>query len=385
MRLSLLALTALYPLLVYAGLRYGSPHTALLLVAAIIGLRAYFSFRERMSLFSTLALTLGATLVVVALSSVGTYVPLLLPCLTNIALLALFSSSLRHPPSIIERIAIRMKGQLPPEGVRHCRVVCKVWVGFFALNALVSLDSAFRSLEWWSLYNGIISYCVAGSIFAVEYLVRRRVMKSVAVRGTLAALMYGAMIASTCPVAHAQQLTIEQLVEKLTPPGPFRTQFSEKRFVAVLSAPLESRGELHCLPHVGLVWETTAPVRRTALITPRGIRHMKDGAQGRFTVDHAGVSEALLSLMSGDIARAEANFTVEIGGTSEDWRVVLTPRDSLVAEVVRTISVFGIDRPRSIEIAHANGDKIVTSFTAPVTLAPDEIARTQKALSTSYD
>jgi uncharacterized membrane protein len=385
MKLSLLAITTLYPLLVYASLRYGSPHTALLLVGAIIGLRAYFSFRKRMNLVATLALALGAAVVAVALSSVGAYVPLLLPCFTNLALLALFSSSLLYPPSIIERIAVRMKGELPPEGIRHCRIVCQVWIAFFALNAVVSLDSAFRSLEWWSLYNGIISYCVAGSIFAVEYLVRRRVMKSVALRGTLAALMYGPLILPNCPIALAQQLTVEQLAQKLTPPGPFRTQFSEKRFVAVLSAPLESHGELHCLPQVGLVWETSTPVRRTALITPRGIRHLKDGAQGRFTADHAGVSEALLSLMSGEIAQAETNFTIEIGGTPEDWRVVLTPRDSLVAEVVRTISIFGSDRPRSIEIAHANGDKIVTSFTAPVTLVPDEIARAQKALSTSDD
>lgn len=385
MRLSLLALTALYPLLVYAALRYGSPHTVLLLVGTIIGFRTYFGIRERMNLFITLAFALGATVVAVALSSVGTFVPLLLPCFTNIALLALFSSSLLHPPSIIERIAVRMKGELPPEGVRHCRVVCQVWVGFFALNALVSLDSAFRSLEWWSLYNGIISYCAAGSIFAVEYLVRRRVMKSVALRGTLATLMCGPVILCHCPVALAQQLTIEQLAEKLTPPGPFRTQFSEKRFVAVLSAPLESHGELHCLPQLGLMWETTTPVRRTALITPRGIRHLKEGTQGRFTVDQAGVSEALLSLMSGEISRAETNFAIEIGGTSEEWHVVLTPRDSLVAEVVRTISVFGSDRPRGIEVAHANGDKIVTSFTAPVTLVPDEIVRAQKALSVGDD
>jgi hypothetical protein len=282
-------------------------------------------------------------------------------------------------------MAMKMKGELPPEGVRHCRTVCRIWIFFFALNALVAFDSAFRSLEWWSLYNGLISYCIAGSIFLVEYIVRRRIIKSVALRSGLAALLCGAAVVLNGTSAHAQPLTIEQLAEKLTPPGPFRAQFSEKRFVAVLSAPLESRGELRCLPQLGLLWETTIPVRRTALVTPRGIRHVKEGLQGSFTVDRAGVSEALLSLMSGEIDRAEANFEIETGGTLQGWRIVLTPRDSLVAEIIRSITVFGSDHPDGMEVAHANGDKIVTSFTDPVALAPDEIAQAREALDTSND
>ncbi len=383
MKLSLTIIVTLYPLLVYTTLRHGSTYVVIILLGLVIGVRAYMSLREHMSRSAALTLASSAALVAAVSGSLVEYIPLLLPTLTNLFLLSFFSLSLVYPPSIIERIAVRMKGPLPPEGVRHCRTVCQVWIAFFTLNSIVSLDSVFRSLEWWSLYNGLISYCIAGTIFVTEYLVRQRIMKRFALRGSLAVLLCGTIVALGCPRAFAQPLTIQLLEKKLSPPGPFRTQFSEKRFIAVLSAPLESRGELRCLPQLGLVWETTAPVRRTSLITPRGIRHIKEGRQGDLTVDHAGVSEALLSLMSGDIARAEGNFEIETGGIPQEWRIVLTPRDSLVADVIRTISVFGRDRPDRIEIAHANGDRVVTSFTAPIALLPDEIVQAREALGSS--
>jgi uncharacterized membrane protein len=60
--------------------------------------------------------------------------------------------------------------------VRYTRTVTKVWCGFFVVNAAVSLATAlFASERAWALYNGGIVYVAMGVLFAVEWLVRRRV------------------------------------------------------------------------------------------------------------------------------------------------------------------------------------------------------------------
>jgi len=108
----------------------------------------------------------------------------LYPLLINLAMLASFSMSLIKPPSCVFRIAllsdssIRNSAHLPAIESYCCKVT-KVWCVFFVFNALFSFGTLLYSPNWfWALYNGFISYIIMGIIFAVEWLVRKRVQKS---------------------------------------------------------------------------------------------------------------------------------------------------------------------------------------------------------------
>jgi len=60
--------------------------------------------------------------------------------------------------------------------VAYTRRVTQVWCGFFVLNGSVALVTAlWASDATWALYNGLISYCLMGCLFAGEWLVRRKV------------------------------------------------------------------------------------------------------------------------------------------------------------------------------------------------------------------
>ena len=101
------------------------------------------------------------------------------PIFINVALLALFATSLFRPPSMIERIARLADPDLPEKGVQYTRKVTKLWCWFFSFNGLVAAYTTFFcSLETWMLYNGFISYLLMGLIFGVEYMCRLRVMKA---------------------------------------------------------------------------------------------------------------------------------------------------------------------------------------------------------------
>ncbi len=110
----------------------------------------------------------------------GSAVPLrFYPVAVNAGLCALFGLSLVFPPSAIERLARLSEPQLSAQGVRYTRRVTWVWVAFFLANGSVALWTAgWGSDAQWALYNGAIAYCLAGALFALEYLVRCRVRRA---------------------------------------------------------------------------------------------------------------------------------------------------------------------------------------------------------------
>jgi len=107
----------------------------------------------------------------------------LYPLLINLAMLASFAKSLIKPPNSVFRIAIMSDSSIRnsvhlPTIESYCYKVTQVWCAFFVLNALFSLGTLLYSPDWfWAFYNGFIAYILMGIIFAVEWLVRKRVQQ----------------------------------------------------------------------------------------------------------------------------------------------------------------------------------------------------------------
>ncbi|WP_148253033.1 COG4648 family protein [Aidingimonas lacisalsi] len=98
------------------------------------------------------------------------------PVIVNAGLCCVFAWSLRHPPSLIERIARRQDPELSASGVRYTRRVTQVWCVFFSINGVVALWTAvYADLASWALYNGGIAYGLCALLFAIEWCIRQRV------------------------------------------------------------------------------------------------------------------------------------------------------------------------------------------------------------------
>lgn len=375
MRVVTVILTLLYPYAVYLATSRGYFGCAAGLLALILILKLRSRLTSSHALLS--ALCLGALAVI--FSNYAPALPLYYPIVVNLGLLVIFASSLLRPPCVIERLAALSRGPLPPEGRRYCRRVCVVWVIFFAVNGLVAYDSLHRSLSWWLLYNGCISYVAMGSLFVGEYLIRLRVMKRALPLLSVPALLGALMLAPSAVVAEPSP-DIQAIRQHLTPPSPFRSTFRESRHIAALTAPLESEGEMRCLPQKGIVWRIRRPIERTTVITPSGLTIVNDSGARETVTDRANISSALLSLMGGAVEEAEENFTVTTSGSVNAWSITLSPKDTLVAEIVLAIVVRGSSRPETLEVHHANGDKVVTTFTEPKPLSENEIQELRSSL-----
>ena len=99
----------------------------------------------------------------------------------NLTLLVVFGSTLFLKPNMIFRFATladkSIAGSSYENQVKlYCRNVTIVWCCFFILNGSISAYTTFFcSREVWALYNGGISYGLMGTLFVVEYIVRKLV------------------------------------------------------------------------------------------------------------------------------------------------------------------------------------------------------------------
>jgi uncharacterized membrane protein len=162
-----------YPFLVYFGTQVVPPIAIVIALLGLIVLRSAVIGGSPVQR-PILVVSAGAGLPVVAIATVAPLISLkAYPILLSIGLVVLFSHSLLQPPTVMERIARLSQPNLEPAAIRYLRKLTMVWLCFFVVNAAISAATAFwGSLETWTLYNGLISYLLIGSIFAGEFAVR---------------------------------------------------------------------------------------------------------------------------------------------------------------------------------------------------------------------
>lgn len=171
-------LTVLYPVAVYFSLEHFSPRVWGAILLGLFALRLWIHRHQQIgeiALWSSVAATIAALWMLAGDSPMAlrSY-----PVMVNASLALIFAISLIRPPSMIERLARLQDPALPPEGVPYTRKVTQVWLAFFLINGSIASYTAYwGTLEQWTLYNGIISYVLMGTLFAVEWCVRQSVMK----------------------------------------------------------------------------------------------------------------------------------------------------------------------------------------------------------------
>lgn len=110
----------------------------------------------------------------------------------NITLLFIFGSTLFMPPNIIFRFATlsdkSIKGSTYENQVyKYCQNVTIIWCCFFVLNGTAAFCTTFadkifgitpkQASTVWGIYNGGISYVLMGTLFTVEFIIRKFVDK----------------------------------------------------------------------------------------------------------------------------------------------------------------------------------------------------------------
>lgn len=169
-----------YPLIVFLGLRV----VPVTYIGGFLILLALLRFSFLPSAAKGRAVSVAIPVIVVltglhALLTGSEQGLLFYPAIVNLVLLGVFGGSLLQGQSFVERLARLREPGLSPSGVIYTRKVTAAWCLFFTLNGAAALYTAlYTSREVWALYNGLLAYLLMGAMFAGEWLLRRRVLRT---------------------------------------------------------------------------------------------------------------------------------------------------------------------------------------------------------------
>lgn len=101
----------------------------------------------------------------------------LYPVVVNCFIFLVFFISSFSKETVIQKFAKLTEPNIKPKALEYTRKLTYYWTIFTFFNFLISLWTVFLPQKIWSIYNGIISYILVGSFFAIEYFVRKRFKK----------------------------------------------------------------------------------------------------------------------------------------------------------------------------------------------------------------
>jgi hypothetical protein len=173
----------------------------------------------------------------------------------------------------------------------------------------------------------------------------------------------------------AAPASLEALFSKLADAPGVEARFEEEKTLALLAAPLRSRGRLYFLAPSTLLRRVEAPRAQDILVAGSFVR-ISD-ASGEQSVDLASRAEILplvksmLWILTGDREALEAAYHLDYrvdaaggaAGGNGRWQIDLVPRNAPLSDLVRELRVAGhgfvADR---LDLIETNGDRTLTKI-----------------------
>ena len=165
-----------YPFAVAAGLERAGPRTLAAPLLVAVALAALATSQRGARLLPLLLRRFGLVVAATGAAIVTDHPAALtlLPSLTSLWLLAIFASTLRSGPSLVEQFASSMHDGFPDFLAPYCRRVTLVWCAFLAVNAAVAAYLALAAPpDRWAFYTGFVAYAATAALAAGEYVVHK--------------------------------------------------------------------------------------------------------------------------------------------------------------------------------------------------------------------
>lgn len=154
-----------YPIAIFVALQHDFS-------ARFLGLFLVFVMIVALTRHKSIWMCIGG-LVLAALAFVSNHAIFLklYPVFMNAAICVMFAVSLNNVP-LVQKFAQKMGYNITDESKQYARKVTIAWTIFMAINTIISIVTVFMPDWVWTLYNGLVSYCLIGLMMAVEYFVR---------------------------------------------------------------------------------------------------------------------------------------------------------------------------------------------------------------------
>ena len=182
-------------------------------------------------------------------------------------------------------------------------------------------------------------------------------------------VMFFIYIASVS-AADNNDVLLTSVMNRLAAVKSAKADFTEKKFVRLLDAPVESTGVLIYVAPDRFEKHTKNPVeeRMTVerdMVTLDNVAKKKK--QQIFIPQFpalAAIVDAMRGALSGNLPQLQQAFSIKASGTNQRWKLHLVPREANQYAYIHAVDITGRDDfIESIEIRQSDGDRSVMSMT----------------------
>lgn len=160
---------------------------------------------------------------------------------------------------------------------------------------------------------------------------------------------------------------IDQLMQTLARSTVSRATFVEKKYIAMLDAPVTSSGELLFTAPDRLERRTQKP-RAEAMVLEGGVMTLTRGQRQMvmklqdYPVIGA-LTESIRATLAGDRQALERHYTLKLDGSEARWSLLLTPREARTRAFVLEIRIDGErGEVRTVETEQSDKDRSVMTI-----------------------
>ena len=175
----------------------------------------------------------------------------------------------------------------------------------------------------------------------------------------------------TCAAFAQPAATLEGVCSSLASRPNTTGDFIQTKTLQTNGRKLKSNGKYIICPE-GILWRTEKPVPSSLILTKTAMVQIsangkKSVMSGRDNQIFANISDTLSSVFSGDAAALKKNFNCDFKmKNSTEWSLTLTPKDSTIASVMKTLELSGVTEPQtamlSLVMSEASGNSITYEF-----------------------
>jgi hypothetical protein len=182
------------------------------------------------------------------------------------------------------------------------------------------------------------------------------------------ACLLSAVLASTALANDpAPPPQLAELLDRMASSAGVEANFTESKELALLAAPLESRGVIYFEPPGRFARFTLRPGFTALVVDAEEIR-LREGRDGEIVdLTQSPVARVFVDnivvLWSGDREKLERHYTAAFRGTLEAWELRLTPRREPLSRAIEAITLRGdAVAVREMHVTENDGDRTVTRF-----------------------
>jgi len=185
-----------------------------------------------------------------------------------------------------------------------------------------------------------------------------------------AVVLAAALMPGTAAAAESSTWDVARLMQELAKVKTSKGRFVERRYVGILTTPLESSGTLLYVAPDRLEKRTLSPRVESVLLEGDQLTLESTQPKRRRSIrleDYQAVGvfvESIRSTLAGDLAALKRLFEIGLEGDERKWRMVLRPTDRNMQELLSEIRVGGRGGTiGTIEFLEPNGDRSTMTIT----------------------